>query len=485
MAEIAAFHREFYASRDKMTQDAFLIRYCKALPCKRRRPKNETHAPKVATVKCFVPIKDATSLPVCQTSFLNILHIKKHRLQGVMKKYALTGKSPREKRGGDHTSHRFRNKKESVINFIKKFKCVEAHYTRSATSIRRYLSSELSIRKMARMYNREMEDNQLKVKEAFFRKIFNRNFNLGFGTPRTDVCSTCLSLEEQIKISTDTEAKKKLMIQKRVHKLRANSFYSLLRETRDDLITISFDCQKNQVLPKVPDQNAYYSRQLYIYNLCFVQGSSKDKQTKEKTFMYIWTENEYQKGSNEVSSALFHRLTTTNFEGIKTLRLVCDGCGGQNKNCIIVATCARWFLDAPRNLKSIQIIYPVTGHSFLPSDRVFGRIEQVLKKKEVTTTPEEYIDVFSQFGVVTRMGRNFNVANWKEEAYRVFKGTASWHFKFSVVKRIILTRAQNGVNVLVRGEPHYRNDIGNPKSVCKVKKKCKNDQSRHNRNGTS
>lgn len=129
------------------------------------------------------------------------------------------------------------------------------------------------------------------------------------------------------------------MCDKRVHKLRPESFYNYLRETRYSLLTLSFDCQKKLVLPKVPDQSAYYSRQLYLYNLCFVKGSSRDQQNKENTFIYTWTENQY----HEILSALIHRLKNTNFDGIDKLRLMCDGCGGQNKNSIVVLACAKWF----------------------------------------------------------------------------------------------------------------------------------------------
>lgn len=47
------------------------------------------------------------------------------------------------------------------------------------------------------------------------------------------------------------------MIEKRIHKLRAQAFFKLLREKEGQMITFSFDCQKNLVLPKVPDQSCY------------------------------------------------------------------------------------------------------------------------------------------------------------------------------------------------------------------------------------
>lgn len=102
---------------------------------------------------------------------------------------------------------------------------------------------------------------------SYFRDILNRFYNIGFGSPRTDVCSTCTELNEKIKVEKDPNVKNTLMIYKRVHKLKAKVFYQLLNEQKDGMATLSFDCHNNQVLPKVPDQIAYYSRQLYIYKL--------------------------------------------------------------------------------------------------------------------------------------------------------------------------------------------------------------------------
>lgn len=36
-------------------------------------------------------------------------------------------------------------------------------------------------------------------KENYFRHIFNTDYDIGFGSPRTNVCSTCLQLTEKIK----------------------------------------------------------------------------------------------------------------------------------------------------------------------------------------------------------------------------------------------------------------------------------------------
>lgn len=225
------------------------------------------------------------------------------------------------------------------------------------------------------------ENPESTVKLSFFRGVFNKDFNLGFGSPRTDACSKCIELQERIKKEHDNQKKNDLMIEARVHKLRAKAFFKLLQEKADGMVTFSFDCQKNNPMPRVPDQSAYYSRQIYLYNFTIVKGSSKDKLNKDSTFAYVWTENEFPKTSNQIASAVYDCLQKTNLEGITTVRLVADGCGGQNKNSILLCMVSRWLLDNP-SVKKVEIIFPITGHSFMPPDRVFGNIEKILKKKK-------------------------------------------------------------------------------------------------------
>ena len=203
------------------------------------------------------------------------------------------------------------------------------------------------------------ENPQSPVKQSYFRHIFNRGFNLGFGTPSTDVCSTCIALTERIKKENDIIKKNDLMIELRVYKLRAKAFFKMLQEQKDDMITFSFDCQKNNPLPRIPDQSAYYSRQFYLYNFTIVQGSSKDKLNKNTTYAYTWTENEFGKTANQIASTVYDWLNKTNVSGITIIRLFADGCGGQNKNSIMLSMLSKWLLENV-SVKRIEIIFPVT-----------------------------------------------------------------------------------------------------------------------------
>lgn len=51
-----------------------------------------------------------------------------------------------------------------------------------------------------------------------------------------------------------------------------------------------------------------------------------------------------------------------------TVRLVADGCGVQNKNTTMIGM--YWLLnEAPQNIKALEIIFPVSGHSYILPDR--------------------------------------------------------------------------------------------------------------------
>lgn len=393
------------------------------------------------------------------------------------KQFFEQGTTPVDKRGGDTRSNAFANKREAVRAFITSIQPVEKHYCRSKNVHRFYLSSDLSIAKLCRMYN-EQRENDMKVKYEFFRTVFERDFNIGFGSPATDVCSFCLMHKERLKLTTDQEEKAKLHAELTVHNAKAKAFYDNLRNPVEGVKIISFDCQKNLILPKLPDQSFYYLRQMYYYNLTVCEGLSQDKQTKENTFCYIWLENEYAKGSCEIASAIYHRLCNTNLESINTIKLVADGCGGQNKNSIVVGMVCTWLAkNAPPAIKKVILLFPVVGHSFIPPDRIFGRIEREVGAKSTIVNPQEYEELFKAVGTVYKLGNDLDVHDWKTAVLGIpkhgetpavpgtAKAPANWHFKFMPSKQIIMTK--HNTTIKVQGEIGYNMNVGVSKTICK------------------
>lgn len=115
------------------------------------------------------------SYKVCQKFFLAALHVSQRRVITIAKNL-INDCGVVEKRGGDHRSHRFNEKRTTVTEFIGKLKGTEAHYNRNKSK-RIYLSSALNISKLYQMYNNQADDD-LKVKKSFFSKYSSTNLTL-------------------------------------------------------------------------------------------------------------------------------------------------------------------------------------------------------------------------------------------------------------------------------------------------------------------
>ncbi|XP_030765019.1 uncharacterized protein LOC115889209 [Sitophilus oryzae] len=144
---------------------------------------------------------------------------------------------------------------------------------------------------------------------------------------------------------------------------------------------------------------------------------------------YVWTENVAGRGSNEVGSALLHFLRHAQFnESVNKIRLFCDGCGGQNKNSLhmlmsrhMKQSCTGFIkphftlrsFESKIHIKDIEIVFPVRGHSYLPADRVFGRVEKELRRHDRIILPSDYTDIYKKFGEVFELEKDWRVYDLK------------------------------------------------------------------------
>ena len=102
-------------------------------------------------------------------------------------------------------------------------------------------------------------------------------------------------------------------------------------------------------------------------------------------------ENEYTKGFSQITSAVFHRLCSTDLEGMHTIRLMADVCGGQNRNKTVVGIVCTWLTRrSPENLKKVIITLHVVGYSFIPPDRIFGLVERQISSMSIIVEPAGY-----------------------------------------------------------------------------------------------
>lgn len=119
--------------------------------------------------------------------------------------------------------------------------------------------------------------------------------------------------------------------------------------------------------------------QVNLYNLTVVSGHSKSKLTPENVKSFIWTEKDRQRSSNEIVSAVFYSLQNFNFdEEVQQVRLVCDGCGGQNKNSSMIGMVQYWLKRcSPPQIQLIELVYPVVIPHIESLAKSRGRLKNV------------------------------------------------------------------------------------------------------------
>lgn len=97
---------------------------------------------------------------------------------------------------------------------------------------------------------------------------------------------------------------------------------------------------------------------------------------------------------------------------------------------------AKWLFDS-QGIEQVEIVFPVTGHSFIPHDRVFVLTEKTIRRLETIISPETYIDVMSSNATIRRA---VTIFDWKTACKDVLKSTQQLHFQISKSKRIVIKR---------------------------------------------
>lgn len=172
----------------KVEQEMYLSRLISTMSIKRSK-ENATKQRKFS-VAFFLLSTGKSIVPVCKRFFFcQALSLTSRRLNNLAKTID-KGDIPKEKRGGDRKSMKFAEQKDSVRRFIAALPGKESHHNR-AKSKRVYLNHELNVKKLHEIYNNTC-DTDKRVNITMFRRVFESDFNIGFSSPATDVCSTAL-----------------------------------------------------------------------------------------------------------------------------------------------------------------------------------------------------------------------------------------------------------------------------------------------------
>nr|CAH7734043.1 unnamed protein product [Callosobruchus chinensis]CAH7744959.1 unnamed protein product [Callosobruchus chinensis]CAH7757061.1 unnamed protein product [Callosobruchus chinensis]CAH7763913.1 unnamed protein product [Callosobruchus chinensis] len=394
-----------------------------------------------------------------------VYNVGQRRLNTICKKLQSGDEVIKENRGGDTRTSKFLEKLNAVKSFISQLQGNESHYGRNK-SRRIYVSSEYNISVLWQLYNKNSPDS-LKVNYKYFSRVFNKYFNIGFGSPATDICSYCVRTQTKIGISKSSSEKQKLSTELKVHKFRASQFYKLMKAEEPNTISYCFDLQQVQVLPKIPIQEAFYAQQLSLYFFCITKVNC------QKPIFYTWMEHQAGRGATEISSAIIDFLKKSEFpENSTKIRFFADGCGGQNKNSHVIHALMFWLHKlSDEKMTEIEIIFPIRGHSYLPADRVFGRIEKVLRSHSTIKTPDRYWDIYTKVGEVRRLGSDWNLLDIKHMLLWLKKVNG-----ISSSRRFFIKKTVNTNNIVVKSEVLYRSSDETKKFQSLLKPRARFDQ---------
>ncbi|XP_012561033.1 uncharacterized protein LOC105846628 [Hydra vulgaris] len=383
----------FNKMQNKDHQDSFLASMIKVLSIKRRRPrkKEEKRFLRDHSFSYYIKVARGNNIvrvPVCINAILSIFGIGKSRIERIRGSLVKTGVPPLNQQG-KHTNRPLAfsgNIVNSIIDHIKSFKGRQSHYALHETR-KLYLPEDLNLSKMYNMYKERFPQN--KVCRESYRKIFAEKFNISFGYPRKDTCSTCDKLNIILE-NQDTAADHQIIKashEKELHLRKAEMFYTRKREARSNLktghVALAFDFAKNMSCPNVSTNDVYYRRQLsmYTFNIHCLGSNS--------VHLFCYDETYGQKGADNVASMLEYYFEDIIPKDVSHLQLFCDSCAGQNKNWTVIRF-LHFNVVNKKRFHEIKISFPIRGHSYMECDRDMVLVNQKVRAELPVYWMEEY-----------------------------------------------------------------------------------------------
>jgi len=285
---------------------------------------------------------------------------------------------------GKHSS---RQTLHAVKKHIHSFPAETSHYLRKHHEDRRYLSSDLNIRKLYQLYMRSEDGRRLPLGETKFEELFHKE-DVHFGFPLCDTCTKC-DQERVHKLGCQMPncAECKTFSE---HQTRVKSAADARREDEQrarenaDHVALAIDLMKSLQVPKLPNEKMYYLRKLSTY--VFGVHNYRDKSAT----MYWWSEDVGGRGSDEIGSCLWHYLNALT-SNVKSISIWADRCSGQK--CQLV----HHHFALLRNVV-VEFHLFETGHSFQACDGDFSLIERGLPT--VMQLPREIQNTCSAEGAI-------------------------------------------------------------------------------------
>ena len=404
------FH-EFLGTGDVNRQNDFLCNTIKVVQ-KNKVSSKIVNSKRKCSRKYFFRVNDE-NIQVCSKFYFDTLDITFTKTESALQKGSkytsgLTGTDQRGKHA-NRPNKVSASSTNTIKEHINSFPRIESHYCRKSTK-KEYLSEDLSIAKMYQEYVKECVKNGCCYeKQGVYRKIFNTNFNIGFHKPLKDQCDLCTQYENlsEVEKMKMKETYDRHITNKRLAK-ESKEKDKYLAQVSLTHATACFDLQQVLTLPQGKSSCLYYARRLNNYNLTVYSLGTR------RGFSYLWNECVANRGSSEIGSCILKFLETISADGVKSVTLYSDNCGGQNRNRFFM--CMLWYALTAFSFEKVEHKFLERGHTFNENDSMHSTIETALRKRSVYETAQLATIIEG-----ARITKPYEVAEMTEDDFFDFK----------------------------------------------------------------
>jgi hypothetical protein len=323
---------------------------------------------------------------VCKAVYAATYGLSYNRIVYVLDNKTKSGTVSPDKRGRKTPANKIPDETlQLIVRFLDDFPKYKSHYT---SSDRIYFHPQVTMKKLLQLF---LEAHpQHRVSMFVFRKLFHQ-YNVSIYIPKKDTCSVCDCHQAKRKGDLSEAERTTLETESKEHLKRASSARNELRKATElskenpRILAFTFDLEKTQPLPYINTSSAFYKRQMWVYNLGI------NNRRNNKGVMCMWTEVEGKRGSNEVASSIQAFLNTLDLTSYDEIRTFSDGCGGQNRNRTVVSLIMHTCSSTP--ITKWTHCYLETGHSYLPNDTDFGKIEKSKSSQIGIYSFDQWVDL--------------------------------------------------------------------------------------------
>lgn len=281
---------------------------------------------------------------------------------------------------------------------------MESHYIRKNTT-REFIEGGKTLADLYRDYKKDCQTKQQPyANETMYSRIFNKDFNISFFTPKKDRCELCVSYENAEGTAKENLKPKYLKHLEEKEESRREKERDKGNISPDNVVAV-YDLQAVLQLPRGNTSVFYYRSKLNNLNLTISELNT------DRNECYFWHEGEGNRGADEIGSCVFKYIQSKiqSYEGPGlNFTFYSDNCCGQNKNRFIISLYS-FCLRKYSKIISISHKFLITGHTQNEGDAVHSTIEKTIQRRLKSGSiyvPSQYVEVIRS---AKKKGRPYNV----------------------------------------------------------------------------